>query len=484
MRGRRTFRSVGARVVARAPRNAMDGQCVHSTSTTFSARLGRVIPRTGVLVGAPPCLRACRCRIERRFRDFPRVHLFAEEGHQSLFPHGVVVRGYAHGARAGRRGDARAVGQAVRRGAIEAPTGRSLGFLIWTRRMKPSRARATPSRGVHPAFSGSVTGQIDSRKDQSSDPDFPLGGRPLRRALRSPRAVAQTAARAPRERCRGCSRRSRVPRALSRVALRWRRSSLATSVRSIPRPRVATPTRRAGRSPGLGRRATRRTRSRTRRVSDRAAAPIAGSARPVGTTPTVSIRASARTRPPRARAPLRWAPTTDPIPSCPTSCGAGSIRPARAPHPRTPPPPPPRGHRLVGAARTVSARCTAPGHRRARDLNRRARGTQEHLPPPRAPLRRRPRPRARGRHRRRTSVPPRAIRGRRPHVRGVRTKERRDGATRQRKTPRRAQIPGPPRDPTGPRRAPTTDPRKTRLPRIPDPRSTRTDPNPRTTRQI
>ena len=46
-----------------SPRNAMDGQCVHSTSITFSARLGRVIPRTGVLVGAPPCLRACRCRI-------------------------------------------------------------------------------------------------------------------------------------------------------------------------------------------------------------------------------------------------------------------------------------------------------------------------------------------------------------------------------------------------------------------------------------
>ena len=394
------------------------------------------------------------------------------------------MRGYAHGARAGRRGDARAVGQAVRRGAIEAPTGRSLGFLIWTRRMKPSRARATPSRGVHPAFSGSVTGQIDSRKDQSSDPDFPLGGRPLRRALRSPRAVAQTAARAPRERCRGCSRRSRVPRALSRVALRWRRSSLATSVRSIPRPRVATPTRRAGRSPGLGRRATRRTRSRTRRVSDRAAAPIAGSARPVGTTPTVSIRASARTRPPRARAPLRWAPTTDPIPSCPTSCGAGSIRPARAPHPRTPPPPPPRGHRLVGAARTVSARCTAPRPPpRARSQPARPRDARASSPTPRPASTPTAASGSRTASSPDLSTSPRdtrssTSRSRSPHERAARWRDAPTKNAAPRSDPR-----SPPR-PDGAPTTPTTDPRKTRLPRIPDPRSTRTDPNPRTTRQI
>ena len=50
---------------------------------------------------------------------------------------------------------------------------------------------------------------------------------------------------------------------------------------------------------------------------------------------------------------------------------------------------------------------------------------------------------------------------------------------------RRAALrsPVPPR-PDGAPTTPTTDPRKTRLPRIPDPRSTRTDPNPRTTRQI
>ena len=128
MRGRRTFRSVGARVVARRretrwtdsasirrrPRSRRDSGGSFRGRVFWWAHL-RVFARAGA-------------ESERRFRDFPRVHLFAEEGHQSLFPHGVVVRGYAHGARAGRRGDARAVGQAVRRGAIEAPTGRSLGF--------------------------------------------------------------------------------------------------------------------------------------------------------------------------------------------------------------------------------------------------------------------------------------------------------------------------------------------------------------------
>ena len=364
------------------------------------------------------------------------------------------MRGYAHGARAGRRGDARAVGQAVRRGAIEAPTGRSLGFLIWTRRMKPSRARATPSRGVHPAFSGSVTGQIDSRKDQSSDPDFPLGGRPLRRALRSPRAVAQTAAGAPRERCRGCSRRSRVPRALSRVALRWRRSSLATSVRSIPRPRVATPTRRAGRSPGLGRRATRRTRSRTRRVSDRAAAPIAGSARPVGTTPTVSIRASARVQDPRARArasPLGTDDGSDPLLS--NFLRRGIDPPGARTAPPNPAAPAPawassrwRGADGVGALHR-------PGHRRARDLNRRARGTQEHLPPPPRPA---STPTAASGSRTASSpdlsTSPRdtrssTSRSRSPHERAARWRDAPTKNAAPRSDPR-----SPPRDPTGPRR--------------------------------
>ena len=384
-------------------------------------------------------------------------------------------------AGAGRRGDARAVGQAVRRGAIEAPTGRSLGFLIWTRRMKPSRARATPSRGVHPAFSGSVTGQIDSRKDQSSDPDFPLGGRPLRRAA--------------------AAARSRRRRRARRANASWLFEALASPKSTVPRrPAVeeiglatsAHPPSSARRNPYEARRAlagawssgnaadalanaTRYATARRPRSRDPHAI---GRYHPYGVDPSFSAYKT-----PRARA-LSVGHRRR-IRSPPVQLPAARDRSARRAH-RTPEPrrPRPRVGELVGAARTVSARCTAPGHRRARDLNRRARGdARASSPTPRITC---STPTAASGSRTASpdlSTSPRdtrssTSRSRSPHERAARW---RDAPT---KTPPPCSDPRSPPRPDGAPTTPTTDPRKTRLPRIPDPRSTRTDPNPRTTRQI